>query len=278
MGEAAETITEILIPYSTEYMMMIIVAASLLVGGIGIIAWKMQSEGKLAPFFGGMFMYVVFTMCLKSMCDLMIGPLFTASAWVQGIYEGLFWTALQTLGIYFGFTAVHKDHSDRRMSVTYGLGFGWMQILTSALLSAAMYYAFAICVNDIGIAEMTANYTEAEMISFNEKLAYLQSLTLFDCILSLLEVFVRVGLLTSISVIMFAAIKGEDTRKNIAVAVCLQFISLVPMGWHQTGAGLPLWLAETMLILGMACAAMYAKRLYDALPVPRRYSRRTKFL
>ncbi|MBQ9083254.1 MAG: YhfC family intramembrane metalloprotease [Clostridia bacterium] len=138
MDGAAETITEILIPYTTEYMMMIIVAASLLVGMIGIIAWKMQSEGKLAPFFGGIFMYLVFTACLKSMCDLMIGPLFMGSPWAQGVYEGLFWTLLQLLGIYFGFTAVHKDHSDRRMSVTFGLGFGWTQLLTSTLLSASM--------------------------------------------------------------------------------------------------------------------------------------------
>ncbi len=278
MNGVTENVTEMLIPYITEQMMIIIVAVSLLVGMIGIIAWKMQSEGKLAPFFGGIFMYLVFTACLKSICDTLIGPMFTGSPWVQGVYEGLFWTLLQTLGIYFGFTAVHKDHSDRRMSVTFGLGFGWTQVLTSSMLSASMYYAFAICVNDIGIAEMTANYTEEEMASFNTTLAYMQSLTTFDCVMSLLEVAARVALLIAVSVIIFTAIKGTDGRKNLAIAICLQFISLMPMGWHQTGTGLPLWVAEVILLLGTVCAAIYAKRLYDELPVPRRYSRRTKYL
>ena len=270
--------TTVLIPYVVETALMLTVAMCLILGVVAIIAWKMQAEGKLSHFFGGMFMYAVFTACMKSILDVFMAPLVVGSFWGYGIYEGLMWTVLQTLGIYFGFKYIHKDHSDRRLGVSFGLGFSWMQILLSAGVSSAMYYAFAISVNESGVAEMTAGFSEADLANFNDTLAYMQSLTLMDCVWSLTEVFLRMGLLTAVSVILLAAVRGEDTRKNLAVAMCLQLLPLIPVGWHQTGTGMPLWITEIIMAMAMACAVVYAKRLYDEMPVPRRTSRRTKYL
>ena len=277
-NETVENVKQMLIPYTTEYMLMIIIAATIIVGTILMVAWKIQAEGKFGHFFGGVFMYAIVTACLKSICDIIIGPFVSVSLWTYGVYDAVMWGVLITAGLYLSYQHLFKDHSDRRMGVSFGLGFGWGHVMLSALISSAMYFGFAIAVNDLGIAEMTAGYTAEELANFHETLAYMQSLTVMDCVWSLIEVIARQLLLSAMGVIVFAAAEDQERRKNVAVAVCLVTISLMPLAWCQGGAGIPLWIAETIMLMGTVCACLYAKRVYDELPTPRRYSRRTKYL
>ena len=243
----------------------VLMTVSFMLGLIVMTVWKIAKHGEFKPFFGGAFVYLLFSTCIKGLCDLLLLRFFSGNAWAYGLYNVVFLVAAETVGRYMGFHVLHKERNDRRDGISFGLGFGTAEAILSMGLTALMYFSYALAIMDGSVSEMLATLSEADRAELNEMLALVTGLTVGDCVWALVERAVRLVLQVSLSMLVFAALR--TTAKNLlTISAGLELLALLPLGLYQSSIAIPHIVAQIVLMLGTACAAVLAWRAYHTMP------------
>ena len=247
----------------------VLMTVSFMLGLIVMTVWKIAKHGEFKPFFGGFFVYLCFSTCLKGLCDLLFLFIFRSMQEelrkrIYALYSVVFIVAVETLGRYMGFRVLHKTRSDRRDGISFGLGFGTAESILTIGLTALTWFSYALAMADGSITEVIAAMAEADRAELNIELEQIANLTVGDCVWAMAERAVRLVLQTSLAMLVFAAMR--TAQKNLLpVSALIQLAAILPMGLAQVGL-LPMLAGQIVLVLGTACAAVLAWRAYHAMP------------
>lgn len=247
----------------------VLMTVSFMLGLVVMTVWKIAKHGEFKPYFGGMFVYLCFSMCIKGLCDLLLLPLLpsddTASAkLIYTLYNVLFAVTVETLGRYMGFHVLHKTRNDRRDGISFGLGFGSAEAILSMGLTALTYFSYALAMQDGSVSEIIAGMSESDRADFQQVLAQIAGLTVGDCVWALAERALRLTLQTSLAMLVFAALRTPQ-KNLLAFSVLIELAAILPMGLAQM-ALIPQIVGQVVLGLGTVCAAVLAGRVYHAMP------------
>ena len=242
----------------------VLMTVSFMLGLIVMTVWKIAKHGEFKPYFGGIFVYLCFSTCIKGLCDLLLLRFIGGNAWVYALYNVVFIVAVETLGRYMGFRVLHKTRSDRRDGISFGLGFGTAESILTMGLTALTYFSYALAMADGSIAEVIAAMAEADRAELNTVLEQIANLTVGECVWAMAERAVRLVLQTSLAMLVFAALRTEQ-KNLLAISALIQLAAILPMGLAQVDL-LPTLAGQIVLVLGTSCAAVLAWRAYHAMP------------
>ena len=68
----------------------VLMTVSFMLGLIVMTVWKIAKHGEFKPFFGGIFVYLCFSMCIKGLCDLLLLRFIGENAWIYALYNVVF--------------------------------------------------------------------------------------------------------------------------------------------------------------------------------------------
>lgn len=242
----------------------VLMTVSFMLGLIVMTVWKIAKHGEFKPYFGGIFVYLCFSTCIKGLCDLLLLRFIGGNAWVYALYNVVFVVGTETLGRYMGFRVLHKTRTDRRDGISFGLGFGTAESILTMGLTALTYFSYALAMADGSIAEVIGAMAEGDRAELNTVLEQIANLTVGECVWAMAERAVRLVLQTSLAMLVFAAMR--TVQKNLLpVSALIQLAAILPMGLAQVDL-LPTLAGQIVLVLGTLCAAVLAWRAYHAMP------------
>ena len=252
-------------------LLSVLMLESFLLGVMIMAGWKICAKGEFKPFFGGVFVYLAFVTCMKGIFDLLFALTGVQNHIALAVYDAVAWAALLPLARYLGFTVLHRDRAEGTNAVSFGLGMGGAELIMLFGFSAITYYSYGVAFSDPAtmgqLGQMAAG--DAEMI--NQVKTYLQNLTVTECVWTIVECVARLALQVALAVLTFAAARRKAEQNLLWISAGLQFVALLPLALSQSGGGLPLWCAESVLLVTTIGSAVYAYFVYQTLPKPKSY-------
>ncbi len=279
------TITTLLCVLMIECFMLALVVMTI---------WKISAKGEFVPFFGGVFVYLAFTLCVKGIIDMLVALAASNSTAIEGLlFRGttnnptafyavgsvVLTVALETLGRFLGYRCVHKTRTDRRTAVSFGLGFGAAEAIVTVGLTALMYFSYAVSINEGGgLDALLATLTGSDADALRQVGDELAALTAADCVWMIVERAARLVAQVALAVMVFASVHDAEQRNLLWIGAGVQLVCLLPLTFYQIGGAVPQMAAEITLIAGAAALAVLAWRAYHQLPAPKTYEGRTRYL
>lgn len=252
-------------------LLSVLMIVSFMLAIICVAVWKICAKGPLTPFFGGIFVYAVFTMSIRGLLDLLFGLTGMQNNVVYAIYNTITWAALLPFARFMGFRVLHRDRKEGNNAVSFALGTAAAELIMLFGLSAVTYYSYAVAFSDPEALKQLGQMSAEDAKMIEQVKEYLTSLTVMNCVLSIVECVSRLVLQVALAVPMFAFVHGKGDRNMVWITVALQFTALLPLHLYQAGVGVPQWCAEAVLLAVAVGASVYAYSIYQTLPKPKSY-------
>lgn len=257
-------------------MLGILMLESIMLGLVCMACWKIGARGEFVPYWGGLVVSLLFSVCCVSLLNILFSMIFSPNSIVYAMLSPLATIVIALVGMYLGFTSIHKDRTDRRNAVSFGLGFASAQSITSIGIPMLTSFVYASSINQLGLDEMTASMSQADAESFREMANELAATPLSELTWMVAEIIAIVVLYTALAVPAFAVAHGKGDRKELVIIGAFLYVGLLPMSLMNIIPSIPLWMAETILLLAAAGTVVYARRIYNTLPKARVYDGRTR--
>ncbi len=241
-----------------------VVAAWCILMPIGILIWwRRTRRAKLAPFFVGALIFIVFTQVLEGLLHLVcvfgdnpVARAIDANPYLYMLYGGLAAGVFEETGRYaaFRFLLPKRRFPERDTAVTYGIGHGGIESILLLGVTFALYAA-------VEILQRTGNFSAALALTKGDARALAQIMgqmarfTPGLCLLTMLERTGAILLHIALSCFVFLAARDRTQRSWFPFAIALHAIADMPAALYQRGM-LPMWATELWLWV----VALYALR------------------
>ena len=234
---------------------------SFMLGLVTMTYWKIAKHGEFKPFFGGVLVYAVFGLCVKGILDMTVLSVLPLGMWSYTAYQVVSVVAAETLGRYMGFQLLHKDRTDPRDGVSFGLGFGTLEAILTVGLTSLMYRSYAVAIKDGSASELLDVLSGADRAELSDALAEVAALTEADCIWAIAERAVRLTMHTALAVTAMASFRLGQKRL-LWIGAAAEAVAILPISLYQSGVNLPQWVGEAVLMLGTAAITVLAVRTF----------------
>lgn len=242
----------------TTIIVLIAVALMTLLLPLGVMLFLRRRGGSWTAFLTGAGTFVLFAMILEPILHNLVlrspaGAVIQGNILLYGLYGGLAAGIFEETGRLLAFRFVLKGHPARITALSYGIGHGGIEALLLVGLTMASNLILGLS-HAAGTPLPEETVTAAEAI-----LAVPASLFLW----SGLERLSAMALHLALSVLVFASVRTGKRRlfpAAIGVHAAVNFAAVA------SNAHLPVAATEAIVLLLTALAALWAARVYRALP------------
>ncbi|MBO4915822.1 MAG: YhfC family intramembrane metalloprotease [Oscillospiraceae bacterium] len=255
---------------------LIIVAAFCTLLPIGLLLWwRRTRKAKLAPFFVGALIFVVFARGLEALlhyaCLLTDNPVSRAingNTWLYVLYGALAAGIFEETGRYvaFRFLLPKKRFPERDTAVTCGIGHGGAESILLIGVTFGLYAAIALMTRT-GNHEQALALTKGDAAALSLLLGQIGEITPGACIFNMIERVFAIILHIGLSIYVFLAVRDRTQRSWFPFAVALHAIADMPAALYQRGV-LPVWSVELWLAVVSLYTLRSARKCYLELTDP----------
>ena len=232
---------------------------------VGMAYWKRHAGGKWKHFFVGALIFIVFVYVLESVmhlfCLTMDNPIsrfLNGAVWRYALYAGLAAGIFEETGRLVAFKTLMRKASDKKSSISYGLGHGGIEAILVMGISYLVYAVFMIIYNSKGV-EGLSQLTGAE--GANALATTLGSLSPGICCVALLERLCATTFHICASVLVFVAARDSKRFWLYPLAILLHAALDIPAGFCQKGM-LPIWVIEVYVAVMAVVMVVVARKVW----------------
>ena len=175
--------------------------------------------------------------------------------WAYVLYGALAAGVFEETGRYVGFRFLLRKHTDRSVSVMYGIGHGGIEAILVGGVSAISNLVFSLQYNSGALAGNSAAETAGNSLA-----AMIPGLFFVSGIERLIAVCLHIAL----SVLVFLAVQRAGRLWLYPAAILLHAGADVFAALYQKGVLTNVWLVELFVALATAAIGWFAWRLYRA--------------
>lgn len=226
---------------------------------VGLMLRFRKKGGKWSAFFTGAVAFILSAMVLESIFHnlVFLTPLWAIlqdNIWLYGLYGGLAAGVFEETGRFFAFKLLLKKEREPVTALSYGIGHGGIEAILLVGLTMVSNLVLAAMAASGGITDPAVLELAEQMLSTPAGMF-------------LWAAFERLGAIIlhlSLSVLVFAAVRVPGKKwlfpAAILIHAALDFIAVA------ANAKLPVAAMEFMVLILALIAALFAGRVYRALP------------
>lgn len=179
------------------------------------------------------------------------------------LYMSLVTIVFEEGGRFLMFKFFLRTIDKRSEALSYGVCYGGVEAIVASGIGAFASFTYASVLNQIGLDEFMATFSEAEPTEILDIVNSITSIRVIDCVFDVLERGVWIFIQVEFSIVVYYAVQ-KKLYKYLAVDAVMRIISIIPAGlnkmnvfsWHYT--------AFVLEILVAAVFAYVALHLYGA--------------
>ena len=257
-----------MIPIANVVWLCVAAAWGLLLPVGLLIWWRKSHRARLAPFFAGALVFVVFALVLESLLhrvvilgDNPVARAINAEPYLYMLYGALAAGVFEETGRYaaFRWLLTKRRYPGRDTAVTYGIGHGGVEAMATVGVSFALYAAVAVFLRSGDPASAAA--LAGGDAGVLQVLGALGQMTPGFCLLTMLERLAAILLHIALSIYVFLAARDRRQWSYYPFAVALHAIADMPAALYQRGL-LPMWAVELWLCVVALYALRSARKCY----------------
>lgn len=241
-----------------------------------LIMWKRKTKAKLAPFFIGALIFIVFVLILESIChqfflvkDSALSRFVNGNTWAYVLYAALAAGIFEETGRLLAFKLFLKKRTDKETAITYGIGHGGIEsiiligiVMLSSLIvivtlnSMGGVEGYMAQYSAAGLPEETLEVLRTNMMSYYTTAPYIY-------LLSGVERIFTVIFHIALSVLVFVAAKRPGKLYLYPAAIGIHAFLDVFAVLYQKQIIKSMLLMEAIIMVITAATAYLAYRIYQ---------------
>lgn len=259
--------SEIIVYLSIMFVLGIILPITL------ISIWKIKTKAKLSPFFVGAGTFLLFSTVLEGICNsvLFSGTTDFSKAIISNnalfaILGALMAGLFEETGRFVAFKFFLKKHSDKKTAITYGIGHSGIEIVLILCYMSVVEIALIFMVNTGTIGDILPEGNEVALSSINQMVDSIMLLSSVTVVLAIVERLSTVVIHTSLSVVVFKAVKEKGKLFLYPVAILIHTFIDVFAGLYSVGAISNIYIVELLVIVFAVILGIVAFKTYKKMP------------
>ncbi len=235
-----------------------------------LIVWKVKTHEKILPVIVGAVTWLLFAIILKLApaylllyADNPAAKTISGNVWYTSVLAGVLAGVFEETGRFVAFKTVLKKYSERRTSLSYGIGHGGFESVYVGFQMFSMALT-GIMIN-MGMGDQLTNgVNEAQTATMISQLTQYSQLTFGECLLGVFERIPAIAAHIGFSVLVFAAAREKKYFRLYPLAVLLHALTDFSIVFYQAGI-LPIWGIEAVITVFAAGICYLAYRIYKKL-------------
>ncbi len=191
------------------------------------IIWRRNTHAKLFPVVVGAAVFLLFALGLKTIpaypliiADNAVSRSINSTPWLYYLVAGLLAGVFEETGRFLAFRYVLKKHTDRRTSVSYGIGHGGIEAIYAGFTTLSLI-VLAILINSGQTDELTKDVPPEMLPLAMKKLEGFASMTFSRSMLGIVERISAMMLQTALSIMVFRAVRSNGSLWLYPLAIVL---------------------------------------------------------
>lgn len=241
--------------------------AAILIPIIAILIFKLKNRDvKLRYIFIGAATFLVFALMLEQIPHVVLLPtVMKSGAAVYVLYGTLCAGIFEETGRFVAFKLFCKKENDPRASIMCGLGHGGFEAMILLGMTMISYAITAVTINTLGTDVVFGSLPAEQLATAEAQLEQLVQYNMSGALLGIAERILAMTLHTSLSVVVFAAIKMRGKLWLYPAAVLLHALFDVPAALYQAGVIKNLGVVELLLLAENIVIVIFAVKVYKAM-------------
>lgn len=232
------------------------------------IIWIVKTKSYVYPLFIGALIFLIFVIILESVMHSIVNAIFPIifnNSILYIIYGCLAAAAFEEGGRYLSFKYIMKNANDKKNAVTYGIGHGGFEMISVVGMTLLSTLMFAMTLNSLGIEGMLDGVNDAQIVQMvNDMLVSIESYTVLDVVLSIVERISAIILHVSCSIFVFKAVKYKNIS-SFWMAFGFHILMNIPAAFYQQQIISNLIVVEIFVVIISIITAVYALKTYKKM-------------
>jgi len=251
-----------------------------------VIILKIRTKTSLIPAFAGCMAYLFFGLELTGLLHgffmkegSAIGDFINSNVVSYTLYVVLVTAVLEETGRLVCFKYILRNHTHKRSSLMFGIGYAGLETALVVGLSAFLNLAYASVINELGVEEFVKSFEGVEPSAVNELVETIQAITVLDCVAASVERIICIIIQVALSVICYYAV-SKGLYIYYGIAIVMHMIVNIPSSLVKYGTVDNAVVAEliiAVLAAGIAYVAIKLYREFDSAQDPflKKYAKNT---
>ena len=235
-----------------------------------LIVWKVKTHEKILPVIVGAATWLLFAIILKLApaylllyADNPAAKTISGNMWYTSVLAGVLAGVFEETGRFIAFKTVLKKYSERRTSLSYGIGHGGFESVYVGFQMFSMAVT-GIMIN-MGMGDQLTNgVNEAQTATMISQLTQYSQLTFGECLLGAFERIPAIAAHIGFSVLVFAAARNRKYLYLYPLAILLHALVDFSPAFYQAGF-VQLWAIELIITVIAVAVGYLTYRIYKKL-------------
>lgn len=237
-----------------------------------LIMWKKKRKVKIAPFFIGALIFIIFALVLENIChsffiirDSALSRFVNGNTWVYVLYGALAAGLFEETGRFVAFKFFMKNNDDKESAVTYGIGHGGIESILVVGFSMLSSIFLISTLNSMGgIDNYVALVPEESQDMVRSSLMSLYTTAPYVYLMGAVERVATIAFHIALSVFVFMAVKRPGKWYFYPVAILLHVFLDVFAVLYQRGVITNIIIMEVIIIVITLITSYFAYRIYQS--------------
>ncbi len=256
----------------TTMNMWITAVVSIFLPIVLLIMWRKKMKVKIAPFFIGALIFIVFALVLENIShsifiikDSGLSRFVNGNTWAYVLYGALAAGIFEETGRFVAFKFFMKNNDDKESAITYGIGHGGIESILVVGFSMLSSIFLISTLNSMGgIDNYVALVPEESQDVVRSSLMSLYTTAPYVYLLGAVERVATIAFHIALSVFVFMAVKRPGKWYFYPAAILLHTFLDVFAVLYQRGAITSIILMEVIIIAITLITSYFAYRIYQS--------------
>lgn len=256
----------------TTMNMWITALVSIFLPIVLLIMWKKKRKVKIAPFFIGALIFIIFALVLENIShsffiirDSALSRFVNGNTWVYVLYGALAAGLFEETGRFVAFKFFMKNNDDKESAVTYGIGHGGIESILVVGFSMLSSIFLISTLNSMGgIDNYVALVPEESQDMVRSSLMSLYTTAPYVYLMGAVERVATIAFHIALSVFVFMAVKRPGKWYFYPVAILLHVFLDVFAVLYQRGVITNIVIMEAIIIVITLITSYFAYRIYKS--------------
>ncbi len=237
-----------------------------------LLIWKKKTKAKLAPFFVGVGMFILFALILESTLHQFVlvkdSPLqrtINGNVWLYALYGCLAAGIFEECGRFFGYKVLLRKYTRRETAITYGIGHGGIEMMILVGVGMISNLALYFAAKAMGVESYLALIPDAQRDTVAAVLNGIGAIQPITIMWSVIERLSALVIQISLSVLVFVACRNSKKWYLFPTAILLHALVDFPAVLYQRGMIPNVAIIEGIVAVLAVIFALIAVPLYKKL-------------